>query len=69
MWVIYTKFSSQLSDEKFNVNFRTVRVTTFTEVTDVYCENISKQLNILRPQCTEFQVVNVIVRWKYGVEL
>ena len=42
------KFSSQLSDEKFHVNCKTVSLTTFVEVTDVSCESISQHVNILR---------------------
>jgi len=60
--VMYIKFSSQLSDEIFHVNCKTVRLTTFIEVTDVYGENISKYVIILRGHSAEFRVVNVNVR-------
>jgi len=44
------KFSSQFSDEKFHVNCKTISLTTFIEVTAVYCESISQHVNILRGQ-------------------
>jgi hypothetical protein len=47
---MYIVFSSRLSDEKFHVNRKTVRLRTFIEVADVYCENISKYVNILLGQ-------------------
>ena len=53
MWVMCIKFSSQLSDEKFHVTCKTVSLTTFVEVTDVYCENISQHVNILRGQSAD----------------
>jgi len=54
MWIMYIKFSSQLNDEKFHINCKTVRMTTFIEVTDVYCDSISKHVNTLRGQNAEF---------------
>ena len=62
VWVMCIKFSSQLSDEKFHVNCKTVSLTTFVEVTDVYGESILKYLIILRGQSAEFCVVNINVR-------
>jgi len=59
---MYIKFSSQLSDEIFHVNCKTVRLATFIEVTDVYGENISKYVIILRGQSEWFWVVNINVR-------
>jgi hypothetical protein len=51
---MYIKFSSRISDKKFNVNYKTVRLRSFIQLTDVYCENISKRLNILRGQSALF---------------
>ena len=50
VWVMCIKFSSQFSDEKFHVNCKTISLTTFIEVTAVYCESISQHVNILRGQ-------------------
>jgi len=62
VWVLCINFSSQLSDEIFHVNCKTVRLSTFIDVTDIYCENISKYVIILRGHSAEFRVVNVNVR-------
>ena len=50
LWVMRIKFRSQLNDEKFYVNCKTVRLVTLIEITDVYCENIFNHVNILRGQ-------------------
>ena len=44
------------------MNCKTVRLTTFIEVTDVYGENISKYVIKLRGHSAEFWVVNINVR-------
>ena len=44
------------------MNCKTVRLTTFIEVTDIYGEIISKYVIILLGHSAEFRVVNVNVR-------
>ena len=51
------------------MNCKTVSLTTFVEVTDVYCESISQHVNILRGQTAEVQLVHINVRQIYEIEI